>query len=236
MNTPASLPSFQSRVVPVVVVTDPAQAVPMAEALLAGGVDVIEITLRSAAGLIKQYAWAFPAFKRPPGVTNPMEIDTRQLSAEENAAILDFAFQRYFEESGLFGTVEDALQRVEALKRIGVTEVACLVDYGIAPEKVLEGLYPLAEVVKRARLYAHHRIGREELSVREHMSLILKRLQGARFVEFADLFDPTRGLPVVVVHFLALLELARQARQLDLDADQVIDALRPLIDEKRNQQ
>lgn len=67
-----------------------------------------------------------------------------------------------------------------------------------------------AEVVKRAKLYAHHRIGREELSVREHMSLILKRLQGARFVEFADLFDPTRGLPVVVVHFLALLELARE--------------------------
>ena len=41
MNSPASLPLFQSRVVPVIVVTDPAQAVPMAEALLAGGVDVI---------------------------------------------------------------------------------------------------------------------------------------------------------------------------------------------------
>ncbi|MCF8511768.1 MAG: LLM class flavin-dependent oxidoreductase [Rhodobacteraceae bacterium] len=106
--------------------------------------------LGAAANLVKQYAWAFPAFKRPPGVTNPMEIDTRQLSPEETEAILDFAFQRYFEDSGLFGTVEDALQRVEQLKRIGVTEVACLVDYGIAPEKVLEGLYPLAEVVKRA--------------------------------------------------------------------------------------
>lgn len=106
--------------------------------------------LGAAANLVKQYAWAFPAFKRPPGVTDPMQIDTRQLSAEETEAILDFAFQRYFEESGLFGTVEDALQRVEALKRIGVTEVACLVDYGIAPEQVLEGLYPLAEVVKRA--------------------------------------------------------------------------------------
>ncbi|NEY90539.1 MupA/Atu3671 family FMN-dependent luciferase-like monooxygenase [Tabrizicola oligotrophica] len=106
--------------------------------------------LGAAANLVKQYAWAFPAFKRPPGVTNPMEIDTRQLSPEETEAILDFAFQRYFEESGLFGTVEDALARVEQLKRIGVTEVACLVDYGIAPEKVLEGLYPLAEVVKRA--------------------------------------------------------------------------------------
>jgi segregation and condensation protein A len=68
-----------------------------------------------------------------------------------------------------------------------------------------------AEVLKRARLYAHHKIGREELSVREHMSLILKRLQGTRFLEFADLFDPSRGVPVVVVHFLALLELARES-------------------------
>jgi natural product biosynthesis luciferase-like monooxygenase protein len=106
--------------------------------------------LASAAGLVKQYAWAFPAFKKPQGVTNPMDIDLRSLSDEENAAILDFAFQRYFEESGLFGTVEDALARVEELKRIGVGEVACLIDYGIAPEQVMEGLYPLAEVVRRA--------------------------------------------------------------------------------------
>lgn len=68
-----------------------------------------------------------------------------------------------------------------------------------------------AEVLKRAKLYAHHRIGREELSVREHMSAILKRLQGTRFVEFADLFEPGRSVPVVVVHFLALLELARES-------------------------
>ena len=106
--------------------------------------------LGAAVGLVKQYAWAFPAFKKPAGVENPMDIDLRTLTAEENDAILDFAFQRYFEDSGLFGTVEDARVRVEQLKRIGVGEVACLVDYGIAPERVLEGLYPLAEVVKRA--------------------------------------------------------------------------------------
>ncbi|MDR7124581.1 natural product biosynthesis luciferase-like monooxygenase protein [Pseudorhodobacter sp. 4114] len=106
--------------------------------------------LAAAVGLVKQYAWAFPAFKKPQGVTNPMDIDLRSLSAEENEAILDFAFQRYFEDSGLFGTVEDALMRVEQLKRIGVGEVACLIDYGIAPEQVMEGLYPLAEVVRRA--------------------------------------------------------------------------------------
>ena len=106
--------------------------------------------LRSAAALIKQYAWAFPAFKKPQGISNPMQIDLQSLSTDETEAILDFAFQRYFEDSGLFGTVEDALARVEQLKRIGVGEVACLIDYGIAPEKVMEGLYPLAEVVKRA--------------------------------------------------------------------------------------
>ena len=71
-----------------------------------------------------------------------------------------------------------------------------------------------ADVLKRAKLYAHHRIGREELSVREHMSLIIKKLQGRRFVEFGDLFDSVtlaHGAPMVIVHFLALLELARES-------------------------
>jgi segregation and condensation protein A len=71
-----------------------------------------------------------------------------------------------------------------------------------------------AEVLRRAKLYAHHHIAREQLSVREHMSLILRRLQGRQFVEFGDLFDAAtlaRGVPVVIVHFLALLELARES-------------------------
>ncbi len=68
-----------------------------------------------------------------------------------------------------------------------------------------------AEVLKRAQLTAHHHINREELSVREHMSLILKKLQGTRFIEFGDLFDAARGVAVAIVHFLALLELARES-------------------------
>ena len=111
--------------------------------------------LRSAAALIKQYAWAFPAFKKPAGVAQPMDIDIGSLAPEELDAILDFAFQRYFDDSGLFGTVDDALARVEDLKRIGVTEVACLIDYGIAPDVVLAALRPLAEVVRRANAGGH---------------------------------------------------------------------------------
>ncbi len=105
--------------------------------------------LRSAAGLIKQYAWAFPAFKRPEGVSNPFELDLGSLSEEELEGILDFAFLRYFEESGLFGTIEDCVARVEDLKRIGVDEVACLIDYGIPVRQVLDGLRPLAQVLER---------------------------------------------------------------------------------------
>jgi natural product biosynthesis luciferase-like monooxygenase protein len=104
--------------------------------------------LRSAAALIKQYAWAFPAFKKPQGVANPMDIDLGSLAPDELEAILDFAFQRYFDDSGLFGTVEDAVKRVEELKTIDIDEVACLIDYGIPTAVVLEGLKPVAEVLR----------------------------------------------------------------------------------------
>lgn len=66
------------------------------------------------------------------------------------------------------------------------------------------------DILKRARLHTHHTITREELSVREHMGIVLRTLQGQRFVEFADLFDVTRGPQVLVVTFIALLELGKE--------------------------
>jgi segregation and condensation protein A len=66
------------------------------------------------------------------------------------------------------------------------------------------------DVMRRAKLTQHHRIGRQELSVREHMSAILRSLQSARFVEFSELFNGMASVPVVVVHFVAMLELAKE--------------------------
>ena len=66
------------------------------------------------------------------------------------------------------------------------------------------------DILKRAKLVQHHKITREELSVREYMSMVLKALQGRRFVEFEDLFEPSRGGTVLVVTFIALLELAKE--------------------------
>ena len=67
-----------------------------------------------------------------------------------------------------------------------------------------------ADILQRARLNQHHMISREQLSVREFMSIVLRKLQGRRFVEFHDLFDTRRGVPVLVVTFIAMLELARE--------------------------
>ena len=68
-----------------------------------------------------------------------------------------------------------------------------------------------ADILRRARLVQHHRISREELSVREHMTIVLRSLQARRFAEFQEMFDASRGVAVVVVTFIALLELAKES-------------------------
>ncbi len=66
-------------------------------------------------------------------------------------------------------------------------------------------------ILARAKMTKHHKISREQLSVRSHMSRILKQLAPGNFVEFSQLFDATNGVPILVVSFLALLELSREA-------------------------
>ncbi len=68
-----------------------------------------------------------------------------------------------------------------------------------------------ADILRRAKLVQHHHISREELSVREHMTIVLRTLQDRRFAEFHEMFDASRGLPVVIVTFIALLELAKES-------------------------
>jgi len=110
-----------------------------------------------------------------------------------------------------------AAQRLDELPRAGRDFLRAAVVIEESIEKRFPDVNPIdlrdawAEVLKRAALTARHRISREELSVREHMSMILKKLQGTKFVEFGDLFDAARGAAVAIVHFLALLELAREA-------------------------
>lgn len=103
--------------------------------------------------LLRQYAWAFPAFAKPAGVAaDDKGIDFESLSAEEREAMLDHAFERYFETSGLFGPVDEALAMVDRLKAIGVDEIACLVDFGVPDDLVLRSLPHLDELRRRSNL------------------------------------------------------------------------------------
>jgi segregation and condensation protein A len=65
-------------------------------------------------------------------------------------------------------------------------------------------------LLQRANVNQHHRVTRDQLSVREHMSAILRRLQEVRIIEFTQLFSPGEGVPKLIVTFLAILELARE--------------------------
>ena len=112
--------------------------------------------------------------------------------------------------------IKQAAARLDALPQIGRDVLAVSVWIERTAVERLPDVDPrdLAEawraLLYRARLSAHHRVSREELSVREHMSLILRRLQDHRVMQFAELFDPALGVAVLVVNFLALLELARE--------------------------
>lgn len=74
-----------------------------------------------------------------------------------------------------------------------------------------ELLLAFRDVLTRAEMLAHHHITREPLSVRQRMSDVLLKVQGASFVDFSALFDPAEGRMGVTVTFLALLELLKES-------------------------
>lgn len=114
-----------------------------------------------------------------------------------------------------------AAQELDALPRVGRDFMVAQAYANLEVEKLLPEVtiadlqQALKTVIYRASLNTHHKITREQLSVRDHMSYILRRLANVRFMEFGELFMEriNKGEPaaVIVVHFLALLELARES-------------------------
>ncbi|MBL8446938.1 MAG: segregation/condensation protein A [Zoogloeaceae bacterium] len=104
----------------------------------------------------------------------------------------------------------DALPRVERdYEWVGVFVAEKVVER--LPEVSLHDLQlAWLSVVRRARMHEHHRVRREELSVREHMTAILRKLRGGTHVLFDALFDAEIGVASLVVSFLAVLELVRE--------------------------
>ncbi len=107
--------------------------------------------LRGSISLLADNVWAFPTFRRPGDTSSSIDgVDIADLEPEDVEAIVDFSFERYFGQSGLFGTPERCMAMVEQLKAIDVDEIGCLIDYGLPPELVLNSLPALAELKDRA--------------------------------------------------------------------------------------
>ena len=105
--------------------------------------------LRSSIDLIKSAVWSFPIFRQKT-TDEKGQFSVRNLSEDDLEAVLDFSFERYFESNGLFGSAETCLDTVDQLKGIGVNDIACLLDYGVDPDIILEQLAALNAVRLRA--------------------------------------------------------------------------------------
>ncbi|WP_420630860.1 MupA/Atu3671 family FMN-dependent luciferase-like monooxygenase [Candidatus Leptofilum sp.] len=120
--------------------------------------------LSSAMNLVRAAAWHFPTFKEKAAATgkSPFEVfDEEELTPEDVDALLNFAFERYFETSGLFGTPRSALHMVNRLKEIDVDDIACLIDFGVPSSQVLGNLDRLNEL----KSLAEPKLATEDFSI-----------------------------------------------------------------------
>ncbi|MEJ7929077.1 MupA/Atu3671 family FMN-dependent luciferase-like monooxygenase [Ramlibacter sp. AN1015] len=127
---------------------------PDEEAVLATAREPMKAYLRSSVDLIRQAAWSFPTFVQRGAADGrtPLEVMQQQpLSDQEMDALLDHAFSRYWNTSALIGTPERCLTMVRRLQDAGVSEIACLIDFGIDTDAVLAHLEPLKRLMQMAR-------------------------------------------------------------------------------------
>ncbi len=104
----------------------------------------------------------------------------------------------------------DAMPRIDrdfATVAVWIEKIAQVRLPLVRPED-LRGAW--AAILQRARINRHHLISREQLSVRDQMSRVLRRVTAGRYIEFTELFDDDATVAMVVVTFLAVLELARE--------------------------
>ena len=110
--------------------------------------------LKSSVGLVKGFAWSFPAFRRPEGVSQTDDVTLDHLTEEEMDALIEHAFERYYENSGLFGTPERCVEMVDQVREAGIDEIACLIDYGVPAADVQPRLPLIAHVMQEANAAA----------------------------------------------------------------------------------
>jgi natural product biosynthesis luciferase-like monooxygenase protein len=106
--------------------------------------------LRTAVGLMKNFQQAWEIY-RDRSRRKDQEGGFEALSEEDMESLLDFAFERYYETSGLFGSLDRCEKIVDRLREAGVDDIACLIDFGVDTDKTLAHLEDLAALRMRVK-------------------------------------------------------------------------------------
>lgn len=98
--------------------------------------------LRTSTDLISRVRWEQTSFAKPAsgGGGTSQERGLDDLSDDDMNAMMEHAFERYLHSAGLFGAPDDCVAMVDGLSDLGVDEIACLIDFGLDTDTVLDGL------------------------------------------------------------------------------------------------
>ncbi|KAM3100403.1 MupA/Atu3671 family FMN-dependent luciferase-like monooxygenase [Phormidesmis sp. 146-12] len=69
-----------------------------------------------------------------------LTVDVTQLSAADLEALANLIFEKFAASRSLIGTPESCLPLIQQLEQLGVDEVACLLDFGLAANQILDHL------------------------------------------------------------------------------------------------
>ena len=105
----------------------------------------------------------------------------------------------------------EGLPRIERdFEEINVMQTEVVEEKKLPQVEMKDLMYALAQVLRRAEIYAAHEIKQEPLSIRERMTQVLSTLSVDDFVEFSSLFTKEEGRAGVIVTFIAILELLKE--------------------------
>jgi len=71
------------------------------------------------------------------------KVNTKTFTEEDRESLFSFAFERYLQGRVMIGSQESCLKTVEDLEKIGVDEIACLIDFGLDFPDVMSSLVKL---------------------------------------------------------------------------------------------
>lgn len=118
-----------------------------------------------------------------------------------------------------YEAIREGAQHLDELPQTGrdnfvahsVTDARQYVEQTLPDITLAELALAFSQALAQAELQHHHQVHREKLSTRARMSRIMDMLQQHQRLRFAELFDVSEGKPGVVVSFLAILELVKEA-------------------------